>query len=137
MFKVCRNESPPIFEETFLRSVINYNLRSNSEFAVPNVRSVFLGSESNSYLYPKIWVGCCTFKVGRIKIFLMSPTKVLKCGSRKTVQIIETINIKFMVHCSYFMSFLNIFFYIFFKIYCIESFSLFICKNIFLCCIIK
>ena len=55
MFKVCRNESPPIFEETFLRSVINYNLRSNSEFAVPNVRSVFLGSESNSYLYPKIW----------------------------------------------------------------------------------
>ena len=55
MFKVCRNESPPIFEETFLRGVINYNLRSNSEFAVPNVRSVFLGSESNSYLYPKIW----------------------------------------------------------------------------------
>ena len=55
MFKVSRNISPPIFREIFHRRDINYNLRINSDFVMPSVRSVFRGSESNSYLGPKIW----------------------------------------------------------------------------------
>ena len=45
---------PHIFSEIFRRLDICYNLRSNSYFAVPNVKSVFYGSESISYLWPKI-----------------------------------------------------------------------------------
>ena len=54
MFKVYRNISPPIFSEIFLRCDINYNLRINSDFAMRKVRSVFHGSESISYIGPKI-----------------------------------------------------------------------------------
>ena len=39
-------------------SVIIY-LRKNSNFAVPNVKSVFHGSESISYLGPKLWDIVC------------------------------------------------------------------------------
>ena len=46
MFKAYRNVSPPIFSEIFYRRDKNYNLRINSDFAMPNVRSVFHGSES-------------------------------------------------------------------------------------------
>ena len=55
MFKVYRGMSPPIICELFRRRDISYNLRSNSNFAVPNVKSVFHGSESITYLGPKIW----------------------------------------------------------------------------------
>ena len=53
MFKVYRNISSPICSEIFHRRDINYNLRTQSEFPVPNIRSVFHGSESISYLGPK------------------------------------------------------------------------------------
>ena len=55
MFKVYLSMSPPIFSELFRGRDICYNLRSNSNFAVPHVKSVFHGSESISYLGPKIW----------------------------------------------------------------------------------
>ena len=55
MFKVYRNISPPIFSEIFHRRDINYNLRINSDFAMPNVGSVFHGIESSTYLGSKIW----------------------------------------------------------------------------------
>ena len=55
MLKVYRSMSPSIFSELFCRRDISYNLRSNSNFAVPNVKSVFHGSESITYLGPKIW----------------------------------------------------------------------------------
>ena len=55
MFKVYRSMSPPIFSELFRGRDICYNLQSNSNFAVPHVKSVFHGSESISYLGPKIW----------------------------------------------------------------------------------
>ena len=48
MFKVCRSMSPPIFSELFHGRDICYNLRSNSNFAVPHVKSAFHGSESVS-----------------------------------------------------------------------------------------
>ena len=46
--------SPPILSELFRRRYISNNLRSNSNFAVPNVKSIFHGSESIFYLGPKI-----------------------------------------------------------------------------------
>ena len=55
MFKVYRSMSPPIFSELFRGRDICCNLRSNSNFAAPNVKSVFHGSESISYLGSKIW----------------------------------------------------------------------------------
>ena len=55
VFKVHRNISPLIFGEIFHQLDINYNLRINSDFAISNVRSVFHGSKSVSYLGPKIW----------------------------------------------------------------------------------
>ena len=55
MFKVYRNVFPPIFGEIFHRRDINYNLLINSNFAMPNVKTVFHGSESIPYLGPKIW----------------------------------------------------------------------------------
>ena len=55
MFKVYRNISPPIFSEIFHGRDIDYNLRINSDFAVPNVRSVFHVRGSISYLSSKIW----------------------------------------------------------------------------------
>ena len=55
MFKVYRNISPPIFSEIFHQRGNNHSLRINSDFAIPNVRSVFHRCESISYLRPKIW----------------------------------------------------------------------------------
>ena len=55
MFKVNRNISPSIFSEIFHRRDINYHLPINPDFAMSNVRSVFHGSESVSYLGSKIW----------------------------------------------------------------------------------
>ena len=55
MFKVYRNMSPTIFSELFRWRDISYNLRSNSNFLVPNVKSLFHGSDSISYIGPKIW----------------------------------------------------------------------------------
>ena len=54
MFKVYRNISLRIFSEIYHQRGNNYNLRINSDFAMPNVWSVFHGSESLSYLGPKI-----------------------------------------------------------------------------------
>ena len=56
IFKVYSNISPSILSEIFLWCYINHNLGSNSEVAVPNIRSAFHGSNPNvSYLGPKIW----------------------------------------------------------------------------------
>ena len=54
MFKVYPSMSPPIFSELFRRRDICYGLQSNSNIAVSNVKSVFHGSRSISYLGPKI-----------------------------------------------------------------------------------
>jgi len=56
MFKMSKGLSPPIMENVFtLREENHYNLRQNSQFSRPFVRSVFYGTESISYLGPKIW----------------------------------------------------------------------------------
>ena len=55
MFKVYRSISPPILHEIIYGLDIIYNLKINSEFPMPNVRSFFHGSKSISCLVPKTW----------------------------------------------------------------------------------
>ena len=49
MFETYRNIPQTIFSDIFLRHNMNYDLQSNSQFATPELRSAFHGSESISY----------------------------------------------------------------------------------------
>ena len=75
--------STPIFSELFCPRDICYDLRSNSNFAVSNVKSFFHGSESISYLSPKIWdiVPLELKELTSLNAF----KKVLKNGNQKIV----------------------------------------------------
>ena len=55
MFKVYKNLSPPIISDLFEVRENNYNLRNCSYFSIPNVKTVYHGSESLSNLGPRIW----------------------------------------------------------------------------------
>ena len=56
MYKVSKGMSPPQITELFTRRDEHpYNLRHNAEFLQPLVNSVRCGTESISYLGPKIW----------------------------------------------------------------------------------
>ena len=55
MFKVSNNLSPDIVKEIFVERTIPYNLRNDSNFVPRHVNSVYHGTESLSYLGPKIW----------------------------------------------------------------------------------
>ena len=56
MYKVANGMSPEIMNDMFkLRENTYYNLRYASQFLADPVHSVFNGSESASYLGPKIW----------------------------------------------------------------------------------
>ena len=56
MFKVTNEMSPVIINEIFqLREESHYNLRYTPNFVIPPIHSVYHGSESASYLGPKIW----------------------------------------------------------------------------------
>ena len=56
MYKVANGMSPEIMNEIFqLRKKSHYNLRYTYEFIIPPIHSVYHGSESASYLRPKIW----------------------------------------------------------------------------------
>ena len=56
MYKVSNNFSPPHMNEIFeLRNKHPYNLRQNSQFFRPLVKSVYHGTESLSYFGPKVW----------------------------------------------------------------------------------
>ena len=55
VFKVYINIAPPIFTEIFNKRNPNYQLRHTSHFSIPSVRSVYNGTESLSFLGPKIW----------------------------------------------------------------------------------
>ena len=46
--------SQPFFSELFRRNNITYNLRSKSDFVIPQVSTVFKGSRSISYYGPII-----------------------------------------------------------------------------------
>ena len=56
MFKISKNEAPPQMYEIFkLKDQPQYNLRYNSLFSGPLVTSVYKGTESLSFLGPKLW----------------------------------------------------------------------------------
>ena len=56
MYEIYHGISPIIMNEIFtLRPQNQYNLRNETYFDVPKVRTVNHGSESVRYLGPKIW----------------------------------------------------------------------------------
>ena len=55
MFKVYKNFSPPIIADLFHVRQNNYNLRHDSNFAIPNAKSVYYVTERLSNLGPTIW----------------------------------------------------------------------------------
>ena len=56
MFKVKNEMSPEIICDIFTQRINNhYNLRRINHFEIPFVRTVYNGTESVSYLGPKIW----------------------------------------------------------------------------------
>ena len=87
MFKLYRNISPPIFSEIFHQRGNNYNLRINSNFVMPDARSVFHGNESISYLGSKIW-DIVTLELTNVAVF----KKGIKEWKPKTVHVDYVIN---------------------------------------------
>ena len=55
MFKIHRGLSPDILREIFVPKISLYNLRKNNTFERRQVHSVYHGTESLSFLGPKIW----------------------------------------------------------------------------------
>ena len=55
MFKVKNNIAPGIMKELFGPKMSSYDLRNNNSFKRWRVKSVWHGTESVSYLGPKIW----------------------------------------------------------------------------------
>ena len=55
MYKVKNNLSVSLVTDLFKQRNEVYNLRNNNLFSIPAVRTVFHGSESISFLGPKIW----------------------------------------------------------------------------------
>ena len=54
-FKESKDLAPTIFSEISSKRSVQYDLHHASEFSVPNAKSIFHGTESLSYLGPKIW----------------------------------------------------------------------------------
>ena len=55
LFKISNELSPDIVKETFQKRIISYNLRNKNSFMTRQVNSVYHGTESLSFLGPKIW----------------------------------------------------------------------------------
>ena len=55
MYKVYHNHSPIITSDIFSRRSIQYNLREKQDFLTRNTHSVRYGTDSLSYLGPKVW----------------------------------------------------------------------------------
>ena len=55
MFKFYKGLSPPLMANIFKRKENHYILRNASDFSRPIVKSVYHGTESISFLGPKIW----------------------------------------------------------------------------------
>ena len=55
LYKVFSGQSQTIFSDLFERKNIDYNLRSQPDFVVPQVKSVYKRSNSLRYFRPVIW----------------------------------------------------------------------------------
>ena len=77
MFKVKNNIAPEIMKEIFAPKINPYGYRNNKSFKRRSINSVWHGTESISYLGPKIWdlepkevkesesLNCFKFKIKR------------------------------------------------------------------------
>ena len=75
IYKVANSICPDIMNDIFnLRENTHYNLRHTSQFLVDPIHSVFNGSESASYLGPRIWEE----KTSKIKDSLIGFKKEIK-----------------------------------------------------------
>ena len=54
MFKIYKEISPDLLNDVFIQSTSKYNLRNDNCFKSRKVRSVYFGTESLSFLGPKI-----------------------------------------------------------------------------------
>ena len=55
LYKVYNNLSQTVFSELFTRNDVSYNLRSQSDFIIPRVKTVYKGLDSLRYFGPTIW----------------------------------------------------------------------------------
>ena len=55
IFKIHRGLNPEILRERFVPKTSSYNVRRNDTFEKRKVHSVYHGTESLSFLGPKIW----------------------------------------------------------------------------------
>ena len=55
LYKVYNNLSESIFSDLFTRNTSNYNLRTTSDFLIPQINTVLKGSNSIRYFGPKFW----------------------------------------------------------------------------------
>ena len=55
LYKVYSNISQTVFSDLFIRNHINYNLRSKSDFVIPQIKTVYNGTNSLRYFGPIIW----------------------------------------------------------------------------------
>ena len=55
LYKVYNNISQTVFSDLFIRNHINYNLRSQSDFVIPQIKTVCNGTNSLRYFGPMIW----------------------------------------------------------------------------------
>ena len=71
MYKVVNGSSPLIMNEIFqLREQSRYNLRHQNTFKIPSVNTVYNGTETVSFLGPKLWE--------------LIPAKIKELGSLKS-----------------------------------------------------
>ena len=55
MVHTKHGQSPEIVSDVFAQTAQHYDFRQNRDFRIRSVKSVYHGSESISYLGPKIW----------------------------------------------------------------------------------
>ena len=55
LYKICNNLSQTVFTELFTKKENPYNLRSQLDFTVPKVKTVYKSFNSLRYFGPKIW----------------------------------------------------------------------------------
>ena len=55
LYKVHHGLAPELINDIFKKSNVTYNFRKNSAFETRNIKSVYYGSETISFIGPKIW----------------------------------------------------------------------------------
>ena len=83
LYKVHHGLAPELMNDIFKKRNVTYNFRKNSTFETRNIKSVYYGSETISFLGPKIWE-LLPSNIKDSENFHIS-TQILNLGSLKTV----------------------------------------------------